>query len=251
MEKTVNRPFLVAGGVCALAWPLFSELLFYALYPWLSGSERIPVGAGMADVLRRTAALGDNRAVVALEWSRVAAPLLLLVFLTALYSLMKRRGSQGIAHTAFGLGALSVAFSILANTFNSTLNHALGQAFVQAGSASEQAAILAVFESLGGWHRGINQTASLLYQGCVALFGVAFIRSRIWRFWGWLGLAGAAIALIAKLTPGLEGFTNFTWTGLAYFLWPAAVGIGLMRIREDGPKGGPDGKDTAMRPASP
>jgi hypothetical protein len=231
MENKANRPFLIAGGICAVVWPLLSELMFYALYPLLAGADRIPVGAGMAEILRGTAALGDNRAIVALEWSKVVAPVLLLVFLSALHHLLRRRGAQGLAQIAFGLGALSVAFSILANTFNSTLNHALGEAYVHAGSEAEQAAILAVFESLGGWHRGINQTASLLYQGCIALFGIALIRSRIWSFWGGVGLAGATLALIAKLTPGIAGVTNFTWTGLAYFFWPIALGVGLIRVR--------------------
>jgi hypothetical protein len=251
MQKNINRPFLIAGGVCAIAWPLLSELAFYALYPLLAGSDRISVGAGMADILRGTAALGGNRAILALEWSRVAAPLLLLVFLSALCHLLRHRGAHGLALTALWLGGLSVSFSIFANTFNSTLNHALGQAYVIAGSESEQASILAVFESLGAWHRGINQAASLLYQGCVALFGVALLRLRIWRLWGALGLAGAGIALIAKLTPGLEGVTNFAWTGLAYCFWPIALGIGLIRIRGDGPQKESHGEVSAIRSPSP
>jgi hypothetical protein len=209
MGKHINRPFLIAGGLCAVAWPLLSELAFYVLYPLLAGSDRIPVSAGMEDILRGTAALGNNHAILALEWSRVAAPLLLLVFLSALCHLLRYRGSHALAQTALWLGVLSTAFSIFANTFNCTLNHALGEAYVNAGSAAEQAAILAVFESLGAWHRGINQAASLLYQGCVALFGIALLRLRMWRLWGALGLAGACIALIAKLTPGLQGITNF------------------------------------------
>jgi hypothetical protein len=129
---------------------------------------------------------------------------------------------------------IGVVFSIFSNTFNPTLNHALGQAFVQTGSEAEQSAPSAVFESLGQWYRGINQTASLLYQGCVALFGAALIRLRMWRCRGWLGLAGAAVALIPKLTPGWEGVTNFLWTGLAYCIWPIALGFGLIRHRETG-----------------
>jgi hypothetical protein len=198
-----------------------------------------------------TAALGNNHAILALEWSRVAAPLLLLVFLSALCHLLRYRGSHALAQTALWLGVLSTAFSIFANTFNCTLNHALGEAYVNAGSAAEQAAILAVFESLGAWHRGINQAASLLYQGCVALFGIALLRLRMWRLWGALGLAGACIALIAKLTPGLQGITNFAWTGLAYCFWPVALGIGLMRIRSDGPQQEPHREGPAIEPPSP
>jgi hypothetical protein len=44
-------------------------------------------------------------------------------------------------------------------------------------------------------------------------------------------LFGALLALVAKLTPGIEGLTNFAWTGLAYFIWPVALGIGLVRIK--------------------
>ena len=71
-------------------------------------------------------------------------------------------------------------------------------------------------------------TAALLYQGCVGLVELALILSRTWRAWGWLGVGGALIALVAKLIPGLEGVTNFTWTGLAYFVWPIALAIKLL-----------------------
>jgi len=71
----------------------------------------------------------------------------------------------------------------------------------------------------------------LLYQGCVGLVGLALIRSRTWRVWGWVGLVGALLALVAKLAPPLEGVSSVVWTGLAYYVWPVALGIRLLRNR--------------------
>lgn len=70
--------------------------------------------------------------------------------------------------------------------------------------------------------RGLNQMSSLLYQGCVGLIGLALIRSRTWRVWGWVGL-------VAKLAPPLKGVSSVVWTGLAYGIWPVALGVGLLK----------------------
>jgi hypothetical protein len=75
--------------------------------------------------------------------------------------------------------------------------------------------------------------SSLLYQGCVALISLALIRSHTWRAWGWMGLIGAVLALPAKLSLGLKVPTNAIWTGLAYGVWPIALGIGLLRYRRE------------------
>jgi hypothetical protein len=118
---------------------------------------------------------------------------------------------------------------IFSYTFNATALHALGQAYVDAGSQAEGAVLLGMLTGLIGWMRGLNQMSSLLYQGCVGLIGLALIRSRTWRIWGWVGLAGALLALPAKLPLGLRVPTNAIWTGLAYYVWPTALGIGLLR----------------------
>jgi hypothetical protein len=97
VERKGNRIFLIVGGKCAITWPLLSELAFYASYPLLAGADRIPVGADGAEILAGAAALGNNRAIVALEWLRVASPLLLLMFFSALFNLLRRRESSGLA----------------------------------------------------------------------------------------------------------------------------------------------------------
>ena len=60
---------------------------------------------------------------------------------------------------------------------------------------------------------------------------MALIRGRIWRVWGWVGLVGALLALPAKLPLDLKVPTNIIWTGLAYAVWPAALGIGLLKCK--------------------
>ena len=130
---------------------------------------------------------------------------------------------------AVGLGFLAMGLVVPSYTFDATLLHALGQAYVDAGSEAEGAALLGVLTSLIRWMRGLNQMSSLLYQGCVGLIGLALIRSRTWRVWGWVGLGGALLALPAKLPLGLKVPTNAIWTGLAYGIWPVALGIGLLK----------------------
>jgi hypothetical protein len=120
----------------------------------------------------------------------------------------------------------------LSYTFNPTLLYALGKAYVGAGSEPEGAAILATLLGLIGWMRGLNQMSSLLYLGCVALISVALLRSRTWRAWACVGLVGVLLALPAKLPLGLRVPTNLMWTGLAYIVWPIALGVGLLRSKE-------------------
>jgi hypothetical protein len=126
------------------------------------------------------------------------------------------------------LGLVSVVLITLSHTFIPTLSHSLGQSYVDAQSPEEGAAILAVTLGLLRWRGGLNQTASLLYQGCVAFVALAMIRSRNWPVWGWVGLVGALLALPAKLPLGLRVPTNLIWTGLVYYVWPIALGIKLL-----------------------
>ena len=70
--------------------------------------------------------------------------------------------------------------------------------------------------------------ASLLYQAFVGVSGLAMLLARKYRVRGWMEIAGSIVALV-KLTPGIPGMTNFLWSGLAYAVWPIAVGIGLLR----------------------
>jgi hypothetical protein len=82
---------------------------------------------------------------------------------------------------------------------------------------------------LFNWYGGLNRLASLLYLSGVGLMGLALILSRAWRFWGWVGLIAAFLALPAKLPLGLQAPSNICWTGLAYVVWPLALGIGLLK----------------------
>jgi len=231
MEANQDKSLRIVGGVCAILWPLLSELLFFGLYPVLAGSSKNPPGSSPETFLRSAAELSQNPAILTLEWGKVAMPLLLLPFLLALYRVLQQRGQRNLIMIAGALGLLGMAFTMLGHTFNSTVNHALGQAYVNAQSETEGLAVLHSANIFSAWHRGINQTGSLLYQGCVGLVSLALIRGKIWRGWGWAGLFGAVLALVAKLTPGLEGITNLAWTGLAYFIWPIALGIALLRVR--------------------
>ena len=188
-----------------------------------------PQQRGLGAFASRLAELGQRPAVVALEWVYAASPLLLWPLLLALYHLLRHREQLNLILAAVGLGFLGMGLMVFSYTFNATALHALGQAYVDAGSRAEGAALLGMLTGLIGWMRGLNQMSSLLYQGCVGLIGLALIRSRTWRIWGWVGLAGALLALPAKLPLGLRAPTNAIWTGLAYYVWPTALGIGLLR----------------------
>jgi hypothetical protein len=222
-----------AGGVCGILWPVLT-LAYYAAYPLAAGGAMRAGPGGPGALALRLAELADRPAVIALQWACAALPLLLWPFLLALYRVLSRRGQRDLALVAVGPGLLAMSFMVLSDTFNATALYALGQAYAAAGDGAGGAAILATLEGLLHWMRGLNQTASLLYQGCVGLAGLALIRGRIWRIWGWVGLVGALLALPAKLSLGLEVPTNALWTGLAYGVWPMALGIGLLRLKGQG-----------------
>jgi hypothetical protein len=203
-------------------------LLFYALYPILASSAKIPPASSFDTYLRGAAELGRNPAILTLEWGKVYVPLLLLPFLLALYRFMSQRGQQNVVLIAVGLGLFSIAFTIFGHTFNSTINHTLGKVYVDAGSETERAALLSMARVFSVWHGGINQIASFLYQGSLGLLSLALLRNRTWRFWGWLGLIGALLAIPAKIPFGWQVPTNFIWTGIAYFFLPVGLGVGLI-----------------------
>jgi hypothetical protein len=154
---------------------------------------------------------------------------------------------------AVSLGFLGIGLMMVSGAFNATALHGLGQAYVDAASDAAGAAILGTLDGLVRWMRGLNQLSSLLYQGCVGLIGLALIRSRTWRGWGWAGLVGAILALPAKLSLSLAVPTNAIWTGLAYGLWPIALGIGLIRHRGEEVAAPGRGQDsvTSNGPTSP
>jgi hypothetical protein len=227
MPKTENhQPLLRAGGICAILYPLL-DLSFFALYPLAAGGAVLS-GTGQEAFMARLADLGQRPVVLALEWVHTLLPLLLVPFALALYRLLTQEGQRNLALLASVSLLLSLALMLPSNAMNATLNHELGRSYVGATTETERTAILAVFQALGTWHGGLNKMASLLYQAFVGLSGLAMVLSRKYRVRGWIGVAGSIIALI-KFTPGIPGMTNFLWTGLAYTVWPIAVGIGLLR----------------------
>ena len=228
MDEHRERGLLIVGGACAILWPLLT-LGYYVAYPIAAGGAISPHEAGFAGFIQRVAQLSQRPAVAALEWTYVALPLLLWPFLVALWHLLRSQKQSALSTLAVGFGLLGLGAMTLSYLFNPTALHALARAYADAGNGAEGAAIQATAYALLGWMRGLNQVSSLLYQACVALFGLALIRSRTWRVRGWLGLVGAMLALPAKLSLGLNVPTNALWTGLAYGVWPVAVGIGLLR----------------------
>lgn len=231
METKRERGLFIAGGMCAILWPVLS-LGFFAAYPVAAGGAMLALPGGLGPYATHLAQLGQRPAVVALEWGQAAVPLLLWPFLLALCRLLSQRSQRDLALVAVGLGLLGMSLMVLSNTFNPTLSHALGQAYVDAESEAEGAVILALLRGLLHWRRGLNQMASVLYQSSVGLVSLALIRSRTWRAWGWMGLVGALLALPAKLALGLKAPSNILWTGVAYAVWPLALSIGLLRNGE-------------------
>jgi hypothetical protein len=229
MDTTHDKGLLITGGICAILWPILSELLFYSLYHVLAGGSNMPLTSNLETFLRGTAELSHNQAILSLEWSKVATPLLLLPFLLALCRYLDQQGQRNLILVAVGLGLLSIVYTMIGHTFNSSVNHALGQAYVAADSDAAVTNILSIARVFSAWHLGINQTASLLYQGCVGLISIALVRRHTWRFWGWLGLIGALLAIPAKLPLSWPVPTNFIWTGIAYFIWPVGLGIALIK----------------------
>lgn len=74
---------------------------------------------------------------------------------------------------------------------------------------------------------------SILYLAAVGVLGLGLVRGRLWRMRGWLAVVGAVLGLPAKLPLGIVVPTNSIWTGIAFMIWPIAVGIGLLRYREE------------------
>jgi hypothetical protein len=226
-----GRGLLFAGGVCAILWPLLS-LVYYAAYPIAAGGAMLLEPGAEGALALRAAQLGQRPAIVALEWIDALLPLLLWPFFAALYRLLSRRGQRDLPLVAIGVGLLGIGLMTSSSTFNPTVLHDLGLAYVVAGSQAEGAAILSTLHGLVSWMRGLNQVSSLLYVGSVALLSLALLRGRTWRAWGWVGLVGALLALPAKLPLGLQVPTNVIWTGLAYIVWPLALGVGLLRSKK-------------------
>jgi hypothetical protein len=225
-----GRGLPVAGGLCAILWPLLT-IAYYAAYPLAAGGAMLPQAGGLPDFAARLAELGRRPAIVTLDWSYAALPLLLWPFFIALYRLLSRRGQRDLGLVATGLGFLAMGLMVLSATFTPTLLYALGQAAVGAGSEAGGAAILSVLHSLTSWVRGLNQASSLLYQACVGFLSLALILSRTWRIRGWIGLLGAILAVPAKVSLGIDVPSNVLWTGLAYIVWPVAVGWGLLKLQ--------------------
>lgn len=229
MRQNPNRAIYIAGGICGILWA-FSDLLFYAAYPIAAGGSILPTPAGLEGVLIRQAQLGQEPAVLCLEWFKVFSPLLLLPFLFAMHRFLVDKGQKNLSLFAFSLCAFSIAFSILAELTNPAINHELGQVYMDMESVPAREAMLGLSEVVFKWHAELNRVASLLYQGFVALFSLALLLIPTWKVRGWLGIAGALLALPAKIPLGIRVPTNFLWTGLAYFLWPIAIGIGLIKL---------------------
>ena len=228
MNEKPGRGLLIVGGFCATLWPLLT-IGYYAAYPVVASTVMRTRQGGLGDFVERLAELSEQPAVTALQWVYTALPLLLLPFFVALWCLLDARGQRAPSTLAIGLGLLSIGLMALSYTFNPTALHALARAYTEANSQAEGTAILSTTSALLSWMRGLNQLSSLLYQASVALFSLALIRSRTWRGWGWLGLAGAILALPAKLSLGFSVPTNAIWTGLAYGVWPLALGVGLLK----------------------
>jgi hypothetical protein len=232
LNKSANRWVFILGGACAIAWPLLSEVAFYGLYPVLAGSVGRPAPGGPEALMSSLAGAGQRPAVLALEWSRVAVQFLLLPFLLAVYRLLCERDQVDLGLLALCTGLVGLVLALLSQIFNPALSHLLGQAYLDASAPEEAASIMAFGTTLLRGRAGLNQALCLIYQASVALFSLALLRSRTWRGWGWVGLAGALLALPAKLPFGWQAPTNFVWTGLAYFVWPIALGVCLLRVRE-------------------
>jgi hypothetical protein len=228
----LGRGLLIAGGLCAILWPLLSTA-YYGAYPLAAGGAMHSQSGGQAAFALRLAELGQRPAVVTLEWINAALPLLLWPFFVALYRLLGRRGQRDLSLVATGIGLLGISLMVLSYAFNATALHTLGQAYADATSEPEALAVLGALNGLGSWMRGLNQTSSLCYAGYVGLVGLALIRSRTWSVRGWLGVVGAVLVIPAKLSFGLRVPTNAIWTGLAYGVWPVALGIGLLRLKRD------------------
>ena len=232
MQPTRGRGILIAGGVCGILWPILS-VGFYAAYPLVAGGTTHSRAGDPAAFPARLAELGQRPAVVGLEWANAALPILLWPYYLALRRVLKGRGEGRLAAGAFGLGLVGMGLMVVSGLITPSLLHALGQACVEAEGKVTAETLQQALEAVIYWAKAMNQVASLLYQSSVALVGVALIRTKVWCVRGWLGVVGALLALPAKVPLGLRVPTNAIWTGLAYGVWPIAVGIGLLRYEEE------------------
>ena len=223
-----NRKLFIAGGICAILWPVFT-LGFYVAYPIAAGNTIQALPGGQADYAIRLAELGQRSTIITLEWLYAGLPLITWPLFLGLYRLLHKRNQNNLSLLAVWFGLFGSASMVINGTINPTLSHSLGEAYVNAGSEAEGAAVLSILFAMMYWYQSLNILASLLYQVCVGLFGMALIMSRTWMIRGWIGVIGAFLALIGKVIPGPAGFSNITWTGLAYIIWPVAVGIGLLK----------------------
>ena len=189
-----------------------------------------PSAGGAAGLALRMGALGERPLVLALEWVNGAAPLLLWPWFVALGSVLACQDRPGLGILAKGCALLSAGLLASSGAFTATALHALGSAYGEAAMEAREA-IVAVMAALLAWMRGLNQAGSLLYQTAVFLVAVGMIAGRLWRGWGWVGLIGALLAVPAKVSLGIIVPTNFVWTGLAYAIWPIAVGVKLLGHR--------------------
>lgn len=225
-----GRWLFIVGGMCGILYPIL-DLSFFALYPLAAGGAMLS-GRGVQVYMARLAELGERPLVLALEWVHTLLPLLLLPFALALCRLLSRGRHRYLGLLALVSLLLSLGLTLPSNAMNATLNHDLGRSYVEATTEAEQAAIFAAFRALGAWHGGLNQMASVLYLAFVGISSAGLVVSRTYRVRGWLGIGGALFALI-KLTPVWPGMTNFLWSGVAYTVWPIAVGMGLLRERSE------------------
>jgi hypothetical protein len=228
MMHTKSRGLYISGGICAILWPILSQA-FYAIYPLVAGQTMVASEPGWAAYVTRWAEMGQRSELVALEWIRAALPLLLLPFLIALYRFIERRGQRDLVLVAICLGLFGMALMVLGGMFHPALSHVLSQSYIDAQTESEGAVFLEILSGLHHGYGALNVSASLLYQGCVALMGLALILNRTWRIWGWMGLVSLIVVLPSKFPLGIVAPSNICWTGLGFVIWPIAMGIMLLR----------------------
>ena len=73
--QSLERGLLIAGGLCAILWPLLTTA-YYAACPLVAGGTMPPQSGGQAAFVVRLTELGQRPAVVSLEWISVALLLL-------------------------------------------------------------------------------------------------------------------------------------------------------------------------------
>ena len=99
-----RRALYVLGGLCAILWPILSELVFYAATSALARGALGPAAPGMAGCATRLAQLAQVPGFLALEWGRAAVQFLLWPFLLAAFRFASQQGERDCAGLALGLG---------------------------------------------------------------------------------------------------------------------------------------------------